>query len=462
MPRDLLAGLASEEVALAAIRAVVDGEITPIEGARRLTGHWVPVEAVAGTDDVGLRPTRGESLAALCEAAAALRNSGREHEARRLAELAWTLAERLENRDAMVQCAATLAQEMTSDPGATRKRLELLEFAVPEIVRSGRSAEIKAVMLANLADARFNETSHDHDRLQRTIAACVNALEQAAHLPEPWLCRTHLLAGTAYNELARDADDLRASIAHLYQALQVGAPQADCASILNNLGNSLRDLGIMTGDAETLEAALACFDEALPLRVDDLGRQRTVHNRRLAERALANLGATAPADEGNGVGADRELEGQLRLGDEAFHASQQDDGDADGHRKRAAARYVAAAALLRRDAPPTQRAEVMDRLGGLFLTWDDDDSLLTGLCFAAAARRLGSADWRSISLARVDSRMGEMLTIIGYLGNPAYLRRGQALLRDALPVIEAEGQPGESDRVRSLHTMSTAMLAGDV
>jgi hypothetical protein len=104
----------------------------------------------------------------------------------------------------------------------------------------------------------------------------------------------------------------------------------------------------------------------------------------------------------------------------------------------------------------------MDRLGGLFLTWDDDDSLWTGLCFAAAARRLGSADWRSISLARVDSRMGEMLTMIGYLGNPAYLRRGQALLRDALPVIEAEGQPGESDRVRSLHAMSTAMLAGDV
>jgi hypothetical protein len=460
MTRDFLAGTASDEVALEAIRAVVKGQIAPFEGASRLAGRWVPVEAVGGPAAGELRAIRGDSIGALCDATIEMSNSGSLEEARRLGELTWILAKRFANRDAMVQAAATLAQMMTGDRVATRERLELLEFAVPEVTTWDRPVAVKAAMLANLADARFHETRGDDDRLRATIAACDAALEHAGELDELWLRRVHYIAGSAYNELARGEDDLRAAVAHLRAALRPGASEDEYASTLNNLGNAWRDLGILTADPHALETAITCYNEALHLRRDDRLRLRTEGNRARAERALAELAATPSGGGEPGDAASRELDSLLRSGDDAFHDAQQDGADADALRKRAAADYVAAAALLNRDAPPRVRAEVMHRLAVLFLSWDDDDRLWTGLCFASAVRRLGAADWREVSLARVDAHMGEMLTVIGYLGDPAYLRRGEALLRDAMPILEAEGQPGEFDRVRGLHEMCTSLLEG--
>lgn len=452
MTGDFLADTASDDAALEAIRAVVDGDIPPLEGASRLRGRWVPVEA-AGT------ATRDDSLGALCEATIELSNAGRPEQARRLGELAWILARGFENRDAMVQCAATLAQTMTSDPGATRQRLELLEFAVPEVVRWDRPAAIKAAMLANLADARFNEARSDDDRLRATIAACHMALERASDLDELWLRRVHFIAGTAYNELAGDEADLRASIAHLREALRPGASEEEHASTLNNLGNAWRDLGILTADRHALETAIACYDEAAPLRGDDRRRERTEANRERAERALADLDVTPSGGGEPPDGSSRELESLVKSGDDAFYDSQQDRTDADAFRKRAAADYVAAATLLSPDTPPRLRAEVMHRLAVLFLSWDDDDKLWTGVCFANAARRRGAADWRAVNLARIDFHMGEMLAVIGYLGDPAYLRRAEALLDDAIPILEAEGSPSELSRARRLHEMCTTLHA---
>ena len=43
-------------------------------------------------------------------------NNGCKDEAKRLSEMNWIIAKRMENREMMVQCAAILAQMLTGDP----------------------------------------------------------------------------------------------------------------------------------------------------------------------------------------------------------------------------------------------------------------------------------------------------------------------------------------------------------
>lgn len=442
-----------EEAALEIISAVVAGELEPAEGAYRLWGCWVPAETVSGPGAKSLGPpTRGDSLGAFCATAMDLANGGNLAEARRLAELAWILSKRVEDLDTMVTCAATLAQTMTGDPAATRERLELLEFAVPNVMAWDRPGTIKAAMLAQLAEARYNEAAGNEHRLRETIAACEDALEWKAELDHVWLHRIHFYAGTAHDALAPSEPDLCASVDHLGEALRCATSEDERASTLNNLGNAWLDLGILTADDSAVEAAVGCYDQALPLRHDERGRTRTQVNRARAERALDSFRQKHTSGFEPGHAADREVDKLLSIGDSALRDALGSEQRQDAFRRRAATHYARAAALLGRSGAPHLRAEVFHRLAGMFVSSpDNDDCQWTAFCFANAARRLAAADWRAGSLARLDSQTAEMLIAIGYPDDTPYLRRALTLLDNALPILTAIGQPGEAERANRLH-----------
>ena len=195
------------------IQLVLDGKITPQEGAIRIISYWTPKEFLKKSESVPfIVQTRGDSLTTLDRSVIDLTNQGLHDQARRLAEMNWVFAQRSADEDLMVQCASTLAQVMIGDAGSTRERLALLEFAVPKVVESQRSDEIKAVMLAHLADARFTETADHPETVQATIDACQESLALNPLLNDYWFGRLNFIAGTAYNKLGGSIEALQSSI----------------------------------------------------------------------------------------------------------------------------------------------------------------------------------------------------------------------------------------------------------
>ncbi len=449
------------------ITAVVSGEIDPQLGAARLTAIWIPAEELNTQADQPSSHLRG-SVASLDDVASQLASKGHTAAARRLAELNWLLARRAVNEDVAVRCAATLAQLMISDPAAVRRRLDLLEYAVPPILASQRPAIVKAVMLCNLADARFNASAGDPEAISATIDACKQAISMGADVGDAWLAQMHFIAGTALQDLGDltdDEDHYRASIDSLTATLRYCAPEQNAdqyAGVLNNLGYSYRKLGDHTGNAALIREAIRCYDLALPYHHDAALIRRTEGNRAEAQRLLARSSAAADdsqkPDAKPNAGTDARIAALLAAGDGALSESRR-TGEADeALRQLATDRYLAAAKLADRKTPPDVRAEVYHRLAGGFVSADEDDALWTGVCFAAAARRLGTGAWRRASLAAVSFHIGFMLMKIGLPDQHIYLHKAEALLRDALGPLAAEGRPGEFDQATAAHEGCLTLL----
>ena len=450
------------------IRAVVTGEIDPQVGAAQLAKIWVPAEEL-GTR-AGEPPSHLHgSVASLDDAANQLVSEGQSAAARRLAELNWLLARHAGDEDVAVRCAATLAQLMISDPAAIRRRLDLLEYAVPPILASRRPTIVKAAMLCNLADARFNAAAGDPDAITATLDACKRAISIGTELGDVWLARIHLIAGTVLQDLGdlTDGEDhYRESIDFLTSALRYCGPEQDpdqYASALNNLGNSYRKLGDRTGDAALIHEAIRCYDLALPYRHDAALIRRTQSNRAEALHLLRRLSATtndpqAP-DTNPSTGTNARIAALLAAGDGALTQSNGDEEADEALRRLATDRYLAAAKLADRSTPPRVRAEVYHRLAGGFISAEEDDALWTGVCFAAAAHRLGAGAWRRASLAAVSYHIGFMLMKIGLPDQRTYLRKAEAMLRDSLPPLAEGGRPGELEQAKAAHEGSLTLLA---
>lgn len=449
--------------ALQIIQDVIEGKLVPEEGAAQLKKHWFPSELMRARSKRPLIQTRSDSLRDLDGAATQLANQGQLAGARRLAELNWILAQRNDDQELMAQCAATLAQLLTGDAPAAERRLQLLEFCVPEVLSWDHVNDaMRAVMLANLADARYMTAGSDQRRERKAVQTIEQALELQSHLDDNWLGHLYRAAGTLYNELAQ-GDDLRRSVECNEKALGYYNPKRDAASygsVLNNLGNSYRDLGRHAGDIHLLEQAIETYDKALPCRADPRLRQRTLGNKSQAQRALEELqrggSATRPV-------ADKSLLDQVKrlagTGDDRFFASSKEGPQQESMRKSAAEHYLQAMKLLGREGPPDARAEILHRLAALFFSSTDDDKLWTAFCFANATRRLGTG-WRASSLAAVDMHKGHMLTKIGYPNLQQYLKPAEALLQQALPVLKKQGRPGEYDQASKYLEMCQMILNG--
>ena len=458
--------------ALEIIRLVLDGKITPPEGATRLTQYWVPKELVQSETLPFILQTRPDSLVTLDRTVVDLSNQGLENQARRLAEMNWILATRLGDEELMVQCASTLAQMMIGDPSATDERLVLLEFAVPKVVSSGRTDHIKAVMLANLADARFTQAADNSDRLQAIIEACEKALALNAPLGDFWLGRLHFLAGTAYNTIGGSIENLQSSIHYFKEALKHyrGENYRDqYASTLNNLGNSYRDLGARTKDRKFLLEAIACYKEALPLRREEHLRLRTRGNMAAAEKILVQIDQiTSAVDTKETVASSpsaasekesiryREL---LKIGDDAFNTSLIETKKATQFRRRAAEKYIDWMSSFGRTAGAAHRAEGIHRLAVLFLDSTEDDALWTGLCFASTAQRLSREVWSPLGQARLASHRGQMLMKIGYPREVQYLLLAESLLRTSITPLQQLGNAGEAEQAGQYLTITDGLLA---
>jgi tetratricopeptide (TPR) repeat protein len=448
------------------IQEVMEGKITPMEGASTLGRHWSPQEIYRESKDFVLQ-TRSDSLGEMDHAATELSNQGHSQEARRLAELNWILASRLADRELMVRCACTLAQFMTGDPAAVEKRLSLLEFAVPVVLSWDRATVVKAHMLAHLADAQFTKAESSAEARRANIAVCEQALSIGAPLQDLWMERLHYVAGTQYDNLADSPKDLEASIGHFRSALSYcsaeGSP-AEYASVLNNLGNSLRDLGKRTARQELLQEAIACYDRALPFRSSVMLRMRTEGNEAAAEEVLRRLkegSAESPRnlrDAGGGTET-AEVVRLLHMGQEVMAQGAPDDQGQEARRRAAGSRYLQAASLLARTEVPEVRAELFHHLAGLFVMSSDDDDLWTGFCFATAAQRLSAGLWSPEGEARLRYHRGWMLMKIGYPDVVPYLSPAEELLRQAVPVLQESGLPGEFDSASKILLACSSLLA---
>lgn len=457
---------ADDSEALKLIQAVIAGKKTPEEGAAQIIKYWFPVELFKSNHAKSLWLTRQDSLHEMDTLATELHNRGQTAGARRLAEMNWILAQRSDDASLMAQCAATLAQLLVGDPAAAEQRLALLEFCVPEVITWDHVDQHgKAVMLAHLADARYMTSGADPVRKRRTVQSIEQALALETYLEEEWQAHLYRAAGLLYDELAETEVDLRRSIECNQKALAFFRREThpeDYASVLNNLGNSYRDLGERTGDSQLLEQALRCYDQALPLRTDPRLALRTKGNRDRALKSLTELqqGHRVPQPE-----LDRhtlsQAENLARHGDDLYFAAQKQGTDRDKQLQGAATCYLEASKLLGRAAPARTRAEILHRLAALFITSTDDDELWTGFCFANATRRLAQG-WRPGSLASVDFHKGMALVKIGYPQQEQYLRPAETLLRQALPILKTQGRPGEYDGARKFLDMCQGLLDGSL
>ena len=447
------------------VQAVAGGSMSPQEGALRLVSHWAPIETGLAQRVRALFRTRRDSLADLDRLAVQMDNQGHGAEARRLAEMNWILAQRTGSEDARVQCAATLGQLMAGDWSATEDRLALLEFAVPRVLAGNTAAAVRANLLAHLGDARFSAAGGGPRPRPGVTEACERALSLQEHLEASWRARLHFIAGTEQSE-GRSVQALRASVAHLRAALELFPPDDSYASTLNNLGNSLRELGALLRDRGLLEEAVRCFDQALPLRRDVQLAERTRGNRALAWAVLAGLdaagGGTAEPPPVRDAGWPAELQALLRTGDEALADARRDPDQRDAARRSAAVRYLEAMRRTGPHDPPGVRAEVFHRLAGLLLESEDADALRAGVCFASAAQRLSAGAWREVSRARLAYHKGRMLVMIG-ADDPRCLPPAETLLRGALALLREQGHPGEVAQAERMLVLCASLraVAGD-
>jgi hypothetical protein len=353
-----------------------------------------------------------------------------------------------------------------SDPTAVRHRLELLEYAVPRIVASDSAAPVKALLLANLADARFNHGSGDQADLRATVEACKAALSLGLDERSPWPGRVHFIAGTVHQGIADQEADGRSyqtSIDHLMEAARRYPPERapdDYGSALNNLGNTLTKFGARTGDPALLQTAVQILDEALPYRRDHALQARTLRIRAEALRMLgehrANVQGTPPPGQ---AGSDQAAASLIESGDSAYASSLQDGEEGAAYLRLAIQRYLAAARLLGRDAPARQRGEIYHRMIRPFVKSTEGDALRTGICFAAAARRVGAPGRPPVAQARSGFQLGYMLMKLGDGRNLAHLRAAEALVQELLPLLAVEGEPGEGEQAENLHGMCLTLLA---
>lgn len=469
MPAPDLAAIGISKEASAVITDVINGEVDPEQGATRLAGIWVPAEELASGPGGRSAPPQG-SVAGLNQLANQLIDSGQNAEARRLAELNWLLARRAADETVAVYCAATLAQLLSSDPAAVKRRLDMLEYAVPQILASDEPSLVKAVMLANLAEARWNAAGGDPEALRAAVDASRQALAIDADIGGTWLANLHFMTGTAQQTLGDLTDDeacYRESIAALAQVLNYYGPEQHpdrYASALNNLGNSCRKLALRTGDAELAQAAIECFDEALPYRQDAARIRSTQANRAAAARVLETLSAAAQiSPQGDGAdaadaAASTKAVAFLEAGESAFAEMQASSGEARAFRRLVFDQFLAAAKLTGHDAAPDLRAKVYHRLGAMFADAGEDDALWTGVCFATAARRLGGAELPVVQQGRLALHLGFMLMKIGLPDGIAYLRKAETLSREARPLLEEGNSPSERDFAAGLHDTCLTVL----
>jgi tetratricopeptide (TPR) repeat protein len=438
----------NDEAALAeVIDSIMSGKVIAQEGAKKLKSFLGYAISLGNLNDLAVQ----------------MSNQGMGVGALRLAETNMILAEEQKEESYKVQCACTLAQFLSGDRRRIEERWQLLEYAVPELLEWGVSGQIKGTMLAHLADARFNACNNQPSVYASVVEAVEQALTYENDIVEPLLGRLYFIGGTALDDLGENEKTLAQSVRYLEGALQYYTLQKypdEYASTLNNLGNSYKHLGMLKNDRKLLEKAIKTYDEALPYRASPQLKLRTQNNRKEAVELLEKLASHKPLPrKAKESTDDQHIRVLLRAGDESFFAAMQKGDGNEGDRQAAAEKYLEASRSVKREANPGLRAEIYHRLASLFLREQNDDPLWTSYCFANATKRLAQGNWQEVSQARVTMHQGEALTIIGFPDHEGYLQRAEELLRTSLPVMKAQGHPGESEECNKYLSLCLSFLA---
>ncbi|MFD5513736.1 hypothetical protein ACFWIB_39275 [Streptomyces sp. NPDC127051] len=398
------------------VHAVLAGEMEPLEGAGRLAGQWGPVEPVDLGD--GARPRTHfdpPGFPELYVIVFDLLDGGDSERASRLAEFQWYIAQRIGTDELITVCAVHWGQTLRDDPASGRRRLELLEYAVPELLTWDHPREDKAMLLYHLAMARRAEAAGDPEALRATVDACEQALAMA-DLGDEISANLHFVAGRCGTAVGETAADLDSPVRHLREAVR----------ITSGAGH--------TEDEQLAQEALAA---ALRTRAE------------LADGAARRSRGALEARIGT----------PLQEGDQALRTSLSQEERSEAYRLRATQKYLTAAGRTGGIAPPSIRAEIQHRMAALQLEETEDDELWTGVCFAAAARRLGRDDWQPSNLARADTHLARMLIKLGMMDAPQLLRAACGLLRDAMPAFEVDGLLRESVRLARDYRSCLTLLA---
>lgn len=425
---------------------ITSEKIAPNEGAKRIRRFLSYAISLHDLDQLALQ----------------MHDSGRQIGALRLAETNMILAEEQNEEKLKVQCACTLAQFLSGDRQRTEERWQLLEYAVPELMTWNISGEVKGAMIAYLADARFSVLDTQPSLHSGVLEAVEQALLYEHQIDRFLLGRLYFIAGSTLDEMGEDETLLYQSIQYLEAALQYYPENkypAEYASALNNLGNSYRDLGRVKNDGELIRKAIAIYDQALPYRTSPELRVRTQNNRKESVDLLQKITSHEPLPQRVSESTeDRRIRLLLRAGDDSLYASMKKDAGSERDRQTAAQKYMEASRLAGRAADPSLRAEILHRFATLFVKAMEDNPLWTGYCFANATQRLAQGHWREVSQSRVLMHRGEMLVKIGFPDHEQILNYAEQLLRASLPIMEAQGHPGEADEARQYLGMALSIL----
>jgi hypothetical protein len=324
------------------------------------------------------------------------------------------------------------------------------------------------------------------------IEAGNEALTHKDKLSRPFLARVFFILGTAYNELPASEENLNRSIQYFSQALLLyennpGTSAEEYGALLNNLGNSYRDLGALTADSSKIKKALGHYQHILSEIDSPRYKELAKGNREKALEMLDTLQqqgnsmsngfigklrqrfnkpASIPDKKGPSFashqGPEQEFQAFLQQGDELFYEGQEseDDEEKEKNIKEAVRIYFEAIKNVDRMHGESDMARVLHRMGITFIYGTmDDDNMWTTFCFANAARRLAGADWNERGLARIDYHKAKALTVIGYPNHVEYLTEAVELLKRAMPAISTSDNSGEYKGVQDQYHMALSMLA---
>lgn len=471
------------------IISVIEGKMAFDDGFLRLQPLWFPVEGIKRSRTPVIS-TRQDSIMGLNDITFSLMEIGKNEEARRLAELNLLLAEKADDHGTLVVCASTLVQLLAGDISASRRRLELAEFAIPELKKMNLPEGMIGVLLFHLADARYTESLSNSSLLMPTIEAGEEALGYRSKMHKYFSARLNSVLGSVYRKLPATEKNLNQSITYLRDALAdfQSARMTDDSiygAVLNNLGNSYRDLGSLTANQKLLRMSLEYYKHCMDRAKTPEDRRLAMENSEQASSMLRHLEGEHTSEPNNLFsrlfGGKKKSEPSpeikrkvssstdeprddfvslMRWGEELFYKAQKTTRpeDKENHFRESVQTFMTAMKKFGGQLSDSDRAEILHRLGVPFLLGDTDEEMWTAFCFAHAARRMAGDGWSERNLARLDFHQGKALTFIGYPYHLEYLMPARDHLEKSMQGMSSSQNEGEYQGVLAQYKLVMKLI----
>jgi tetratricopeptide (TPR) repeat protein len=442
------------------VKAICDRSMTPEEASRRANESPDEIRSFISHLDY-----------VICE----VLNSGQTDRAviADLSRFNDSLARRIGDRSLGATTAFTLFQTLPNDLLHIEEKVQLAEEAVPILEQEGREARTMGSIFYRTAVAFSNlaliSRASEHKKMAVKYAQkALRLLSKMQAVDEKTLAVSHFMIGSYLSEIiGATVEDLGVAITHLKESLRMAMDRGDGNEIgqcLNNLGNTMRLLGVRTGDSSVLEEAESILTDTLPYKHEKSSRRRTEENLELTRKAIQRLRAGIQGwQEQEPIYKESKMTALLGLGESYLKESMkiQEESEQRNFIDRAMERFMGALKASKQLNDPLGKGRAEFCLGVALNRGRGTLEAAVGVCFLqAAARRYEAIDERR-RLAAAYLNLGEgYSTILGVVNRATYLPIAVEYLELAWKEFEALGAKDET--YQSLVRLATCLkLQGD-